>query len=142
MGYQLVAFRSGKGWHAVRRGLATNLHDLGVDDKTIEARHKERERLKPKPIETPVKDSEGRIVSSITVWHSVHASMPAEMITDPWTGQPKVFTEEEKAEFELANRGWTPEWRERIASFECNICHRLFREHSAQELVDCRGRKC
>ena len=26
-----------KGWHSFRRGLATNLHDLGVDDKTIQA---------------------------------------------------------------------------------------------------------
>jgi integrase len=25
------------GWHAFRRGLATVLHDLGVDDKTIQA---------------------------------------------------------------------------------------------------------
>jgi integrase len=25
------------GWHAFRRGVATNLHDLGVDDKTIQA---------------------------------------------------------------------------------------------------------
>ncbi len=25
------------GWHAFRRGLATNLHRLGVDDKTIQA---------------------------------------------------------------------------------------------------------
>jgi len=25
------------GWHAFRRGLATNLHELGVDDKTIQA---------------------------------------------------------------------------------------------------------
>ena len=25
------------GWHGFRRGLATNLHDLGVDDKTIQA---------------------------------------------------------------------------------------------------------
>src|SRR5205823_4168742 len=24
------------GWHAFRRGLATNLHHLGVDDKTIQ----------------------------------------------------------------------------------------------------------
>ena len=24
------------GWHAFRRGLATNLHALGVDDKTIQ----------------------------------------------------------------------------------------------------------
>ena len=24
------------GWHAFRRGLATNLHTLGVDDKTIQ----------------------------------------------------------------------------------------------------------
>jgi integrase len=26
-----------RGWHAFRRGLATNLHELGVDDKTIQA---------------------------------------------------------------------------------------------------------
>jgi integrase len=26
-----------QGWHAFRRGLATNLHRLGVDDKTIQA---------------------------------------------------------------------------------------------------------
>jgi integrase len=25
------------GWHAFRRGVATNLHALGVDDKTIQA---------------------------------------------------------------------------------------------------------
>ena len=25
------------GWHAFRRGLAINLHDLGIDDKTIQA---------------------------------------------------------------------------------------------------------
>ena len=25
------------GWHAFQRGLATNLHTLGVDDKTIQA---------------------------------------------------------------------------------------------------------
>jgi integrase len=27
----------GEIWHAFRRGLATNLHTLGVDDKTIQA---------------------------------------------------------------------------------------------------------
>ena len=26
-----------RGWHAFRRGLATNLHRLGVNDKTIQA---------------------------------------------------------------------------------------------------------
>lgn len=26
-----------RGWHAFRRGLATNLHDLGIDDHTIKA---------------------------------------------------------------------------------------------------------
>jgi integrase len=26
-----------RGWHAFRRGLATNLHDLRVDDKTIQS---------------------------------------------------------------------------------------------------------
>ena len=61
------------------------------------------------------------------------------MITDPWTGGPRVFTEEEKAEYDLNNRGWSPERRERVASFECKICNRLFREHSAKEFVDCRA---
>jgi len=33
-----------QGWHAFRRGLATNMHDLGVDDETIQAilRHSQR----------------------------------------------------------------------------------------------------
>jgi len=36
--YQRDSRRPGwHGWHAFRRGLATNLHDLGVDDKTIQA---------------------------------------------------------------------------------------------------------
>jgi integrase len=30
-------FPKWRGWHAFRRGLATNLHDLGVNDKTIQA---------------------------------------------------------------------------------------------------------
>ena len=83
-------------------------------------------------------DSEGRVVSwAGPVEHSSHVSMPAEMISDPWTGQPKVFTEEERAEYDLTNRGWTPERRERVAPFECKICKRLFREHSAKEFGDC-----
>jgi hypothetical protein len=97
------------------------------------------EEHKPRPREIPVKDSEGRIVSSVTVENSCDAVMPAEMITDPWTGQPRVFTEEEKAEYDLNNRGWTPERRERVASFECKICNRLFREHSAREFDDCQA---
>src|SRR5215470_3080639 len=83
------------------------------------------EKRKPEPT-VPGKLTEG-----------CHAVIPAEMITDPWTGQPKVFTEEEKAKFELGNRGWSPERRERVASFECKICHRLFGEHSWQEFDDC-----
>jgi integrase len=36
--YERNASRPGwHGFHAFRRGLATNLHDLGVDDKTIQA---------------------------------------------------------------------------------------------------------
>jgi integrase len=36
--YKRVAGRpEWNGWHAFRRGLATNLHDLGVPDKTIQA---------------------------------------------------------------------------------------------------------
>jgi hypothetical protein len=98
-----------------------------------------REEHKPKPREISVKDSEGRIVSSVTVEHSCHVEMPMEMITDPWTGQPRVFTEEEKAKYRLASRGWSPESREQVASFECKICNRLFREHSWQEFDDCQG---
>jgi hypothetical protein len=105
----------------------------------LEARHKElRERHKPKPREVPVKDSEGRI-GSVTVEYSCHMPIPAEMITDPWTGQPRVFTEEEKAEHDLTNRGWTSERRERVASFECKICNRLFKEHSVKEFGDCQA---
>jgi len=104
----------------------------------LEARHKRfSEEHKPKRSEIPVNDSEGRIVSSATVGHSCLVAMPAEMITDPWTGQPKVFTEEEKAKYELTNRGWPPERREQVASFECKICNRLFRDHSWQEFGDC-----
>ena len=66
----------------------------------FEARRKElRERHKPKPREIPVRNSEGRIVSSVAVEHSCHVAMPAEMITDPWTGQPRVFKEEEKKKY-------------------------------------------
>jgi hypothetical protein len=85
-------------------------------------------------------DSEGRVVGwagPLTV--SSHIAMPIEMITDPWTGQPRVFTEEEKAEYDLTNRGWSPERRERVASFECKICNRLFGEHSAREFDDCQA---
>jgi hypothetical protein len=32
-----IPFPTGTGWHAFRRGVATNLHNLGVDDKTIQA---------------------------------------------------------------------------------------------------------
>jgi integrase len=32
-----MSFPQWHGWHAFRRGLATNLHALGVDDKTIQA---------------------------------------------------------------------------------------------------------
>jgi integrase len=31
-----MSFPEWHGWHAFRRGLATNLHALGVDDKTIQ----------------------------------------------------------------------------------------------------------
>jgi hypothetical protein len=60
-----------------------------------------------KPISVTM-DSEGRVVGFAgPVMHSCHVEMPAEMITDPWTGQPKVFTEEEKAEFDLADSLWS-----------------------------------
>ena len=106
----------------------------------LEARHKRLlEEHKPKRREIPVKDLEGEIVSSVTLEHSCHVAIPAEMITDPWTGQPRVFTEEEKAKYDLTNRGWSQERREYVSSFECKICNRLFREHSWQEFKDCRA---
>ena len=74
------------------------------------------------------------------VTEEAHVPIPAEMITDPWTGQPRVFTEEERVEYDLANRGWSPERRERVASFECKVCHRSFGEHSALEFKDCMAR--
>ena len=90
-----------------------------------------------KPISI-ITDSEGCVVGwAGPVTHSCHVAMPIEMITDPWTGKPKVFTEEERAEYDLTNRGWSPERRERVASFACKICNRLFGEHSWQELDDC-----
>lgn len=44
-----------KGWHAYRRGLATNLHALGVDDKTIQAilRHDDVSTTQRSYIKTP-----------------------------------------------------------------------------------------
>lgn len=44
-----------KGWHAYRRGLATNLHALGVDDKTIQAilRHEDVSTTQRSYIKTP-----------------------------------------------------------------------------------------
>src|SRR5262245_46876339 len=57
-----------------------------------------------------------RVIGEVT--SGCRAVVPAEMITDPWTGQPRVFTAEERAKYDLANRGWSPEQRERIASFE------------------------
>ena len=44
-----------KGWHAYRRGLATNLHALGVDDKTIQAilRHEDVSTRQRSYIKTP-----------------------------------------------------------------------------------------
>jgi integrase len=46
-----------KGWHAYRRGLATNLHALGVDDKTIQAilRHEDVSTTQRSYIKTPAR---------------------------------------------------------------------------------------
>jgi hypothetical protein len=97
----------------------------------IEARHKrlreENEQLRER--------YKAKVPFGVTV--TSRAVIPIEMITDPRTGQPKVFTEEERAKFELGNRGWSPDRREQVASYECNICHRLLGEHSWQEFDDC-----
>src|SRR5215471_15551418 len=90
-----------------------------------------------KPISI-ITDSEGCVVGFAgPIMHSCSVAIPAEMITDPWTGQPRVFTAEEKAKYDRTNRGWSPERRERVACFKCEICNRLFREHSWQEFDDC-----
>jgi integrase len=46
-----------KGWHAYRRGLATNLHALGVDDKTFQAilRHEDVSTTQRSYIKTPTR---------------------------------------------------------------------------------------
>jgi site-specific recombinase XerD len=43
-----------KGWHAYRRGLATNLHELGVPDKVMQAilRHEDVSRSQGSYIKT------------------------------------------------------------------------------------------
>jgi len=56
----------------------------------IEARYKDWcERHRPKPT----------VVGESTL--TSHVVVPAEMITDPGTGQPRVFTEEEKKKYVL-----------------------------------------
>jgi integrase len=59
------------GWHAFRRGLATNLHDLGIDDKTIQLilRHSDvsvTQRSYIKGLPTQVTAAMLRLESAIT----------------------------------------------------------------------------
>src|SRR6266404_5407211 len=65
-----------KGWHAYRRGLATNLHELGVPDKVIQAilRHEDvsttqRSYIKtvPQVVTDAMKQLEARIVRAAVV---------------------------------------------------------------------------
>lgn len=72
-----------KGWHAYRRGLATNLHALGVDDKTIQAilRHEDVSTTQRSYIKTPpqiVTDAmakpEAKISPCVTLGRQIGAS--------------------------------------------------------------------
>jgi integrase len=59
-----------KGWHAYRRGLATNLHELGVPDKVIQAilRHEDvstTQRSYIKTVPTVVKDAMKQLEAKI-----------------------------------------------------------------------------
>src|SRR5437763_16149544 len=65
-----------KGWHAYRRGLATNLHELGVPDKVIQAilRHEDvsttqRSYIKtvPQVVTDAMKQLEARIARAAVV---------------------------------------------------------------------------
>ena len=65
-----------KGWHAYRRGLATNLHELGVPDKVIQAilRHEDvsttqRSYIKtvPQVVTNAMKQLEERIARAAVV---------------------------------------------------------------------------
>lgn len=65
-----------KGWHAYRRGLATNLHELGVSDKVIQAilRHEDvsttqRSYIKtvPRVVTEAMKQLEGKIARAAVV---------------------------------------------------------------------------
>ena len=65
-----------KGWHAYRRGLATNLHELGVPDKVIQAilRHEDvsttqRSYIKtvPQVVTDAVNQLEARIARAAVV---------------------------------------------------------------------------
>ena len=64
---------------------------------------------KPETPQTiPVTDSEGRVVTSVAEQHSVGFMYPADWFTDPWTGKPRVFTEEEKKKYGLTFEGDLP----------------------------------
>ena len=102
-----------------------------------EMREQAEKGTKDAEVEIISTDSEGRVTSAIMLTHELRQVYPADWFTDPWTGKPRVFTEEEKAKYGIAGGGWPLERRERVASFECKICNRLFREHSTQEFNDC-----
>jgi len=55
-----------KGWHAHRRGLATNLHEFGVPDKVIQAilRHEDVSTTQRSYIKTPSRDGRHEAIGS------------------------------------------------------------------------------
>jgi hypothetical protein len=75
----------------------------------IEAPYKDYcERHKAKSVTVTRKDSEGRVVGSVTHTPRVHAIYRKDHFTDPWTGDVRVFTEEEKKKYGLTFKGDLP----------------------------------
>jgi hypothetical protein len=114
--------------------------EAGVSPEDLEkmkAHHKEMlEAVKNGTAEIEIlsTDSEGRVTAAGMT--SSRVVMRSEQFTDPWTGKPRVFTDEEKKKYGL-KYGIT--FTEDIPqeSRECSICHRLNEEHSRDEIRAC-----
>jgi hypothetical protein len=110
--------------------------EAGVSPEDLEkmkAHHKEMlEAVKNGTAEVEIlsTDSEGRVTSACM--SSMRHVYPADWFTDPWTGKPRVFTEEEKKKYGLTFTEDIPQ-----ESRECSICHRLNEEHSRDEIRAC-----
>jgi hypothetical protein len=86
--------------------------EAGVSPEDLEklkATHKEMLEAVEKgtaEVEILSTDSEGRVTAAFM--HSARPVYPADWFTDPWTGKPRVFTEEEKKKYGLTFEGDLP----------------------------------